>query len=391
MLSNRLTDHRGLHLSKAQHTSIPEGLKHEYVIIPSTSAPSWGGYFVIDIREKHCNLHDVVLQFNATALTYSTSTSNPRYTPACFWPLRIEFVQNNNVIDTVYSNEQFICTQLFNFDEQRKLMNVAMGQYDSTTQRQTLASAANAYYVDLSTYFQQGHIPLLDNNTDIQIRVYMDSLANNAVANGSTGSPISTINSCNAVCRISRMPSHHSLALKNSIASRPHHFKFTELRYGTFVVASGVSSTSIVLTPITGNLHYLFFTVRPTASLTGDSAFSYTAITNFAILDGTSTNIVGGQAIPSALALTIINKDNIKSSYTSESSNNANVYMWSFSASPVDTFQDGVELSTFRFTGNEQLQIQFTGSLAANVQVDVYAFIHSAVEYSASGVRKISL
>ena len=391
MLSNRLTDHRGLHLSKTQHTSIPEGLKHEYVIIPSTSAPSWGGYFVIDIREKHCNLHDVVLQFNATALTYSTTTTNPRYTPAVFWPLRIEFVQNNNVIDTVYSNEQFICTQLFNFDEQRKLMNVAMGQYDSTTQRQTLASAANSYYVDLSTYFQQGHIPLLDNNTDIQIRVYMDSLANNAVANGSTGSPISTINSCNAICKLSRMPSHHSLALKQSIASRPHHFKFIELRYGTFVVASGVSSTSIVLTPITGNLHYLFFTVRPTASLTGDSAFSYTAITNFAILDGTSTNIVGGQSIPSTLALTVFNKENIKSSYTSESSNNANVYMWSFSASPVDTFQDGVDLSTFKFSGNEQLQIQFTGSLAANVQVDVYAFIHSAVEYSASGVRKISL
>ena len=44
-----------------------------------------------------------------------------------------------------------------------------MGQYDNNTQRQTLASAANSYYVDLSTYFQQAHIPLLDNNTDIQI------------------------------------------------------------------------------------------------------------------------------------------------------------------------------------------------------------------------------
>lgn len=389
MLSRHLTDHRGLHLTKHQHSSIPEGLKHEYVIIPSTSAPSWGGYFVIDIREKNCNLHDVVLQFNATALTYSTTTTNPRYTPAVFWPQRIEFVQNNNVIDTVYANEQFICTQLFNFDEQRKLINVAMGQYDSTTQRQTLASATNTYYVDLSTYFQQGHIPLVDNNTDIQIRVYMDTLANNAVANGSTGTPISTINSCNAVCKLTRIPSHHSHAFKHSLASRHHHFKFTELRYGTFIVASGVSSTTIVLTPITGNLHYLFFTVRPTASLTGESAFSYTAINNFAILDGTSSNIVGGQSIPSALALTIFNKHNIKSSYTSET--NANVYMWSFSASPVDSFQDGVELSTFRFNGNEQLQIQFTGSLAANVQVDVYAFVHAAVEYTSSGVRKISL
>ena len=78
-----------------------------------------------------------------------------------------------------------------------------MGAYDSTTQRQTLASASNTYYVDLSSYFQQGHIPLLDNNTDIQIRVYMDTLANNAVANGSTSSTISTLNS---KCKLSRMP-----------------------------------------------------------------------------------------------------------------------------------------------------------------------------------------
>ena len=65
--------------------------------------------------------------------------------------------------------------------------------------------------------------------------------------------------------------------------------------------------------------------------------------------------------------------------------------MWSFSASPVDTQQDGVELSTFKFNGNEQLQIQFTGSLAASVQVDVYALVHSAVEYSSAADRKISL
>ena len=125
-----------------------------------------------------------------------------------------------------------------------------------------------------------------------------------------------------------------TLALRQSIESRHHHFKFTELRYGTFIVASGVSSTSIVLSPITGNLHYLIFTVRPSASLSGDSLFSYTAITNFAILDGTSTNIVGGQSIPSTLALTIFNKDNIKLSYTSETANNANVKMWSFLCFP---------------------------------------------------------
>jgi hypothetical protein len=52
---------------------------------------------------------------------------------------------------------------------------------------------------------------------------------------------------------------------------------------------------------------------------------------------------------------------------------------------------DGIYLGGYRFTGNEQLQLTFTSSLSGAVQVDVYAYVHSAVEYSASGVRKISL
>ena len=108
-------------------------------------------------------------------------------------------------------------------------------------------------------------------------------------------------------------------------------------------------------------------------------------------MDNSGANIVGGQPIPSALCLLILNKDNTKSSYTSESTNNANVYMWSFSASSVDARETAADLTTRQFTGNEQLQITFTGSLAASVQVDVYAYVESCVEYNAAGVRKITL
>jgi len=390
MLS-RFTNRRGLNLTASQHTEMPEHLRHEYIIIPSNTQPAWGGYFTIDIREHGSNLHNIILQINASALTYSTTTSNPRYTPAAFWISRVEFVQSNNIIDTRYANEQFINTQLFNFDEQRKLLNLAMGPYDVTATRQTLSSATNNYYIDLSSFFEQGHVPLLDNKTDLQIRVYMDALANNVVANGSTGSPISTLNSCNAICKLTRMHSSHALSLKSAIASRPHHYKFTELRYGTFNVSSGVSATSLILTQITGKVHYLFFTVRPTNALVGDNEFSYTAINNYALLDNSGANIVGGQPVPSALSLLILNKDNTKSSYTAESTNNANVYMWSFSASSVDARETAADLTTRQFTGNEQLQITFIGSLAASVQVDVYAYVESCVEYNAAGVRKITL
>ena len=266
-----------------------------------------GGYFVIDFRERNCILHDLILQFNASALTGYTGTNStsPRYNPAYFWFSRIELVQNNNVIDTIYPNQQFLMNQLFNFDEQRTLINLNCGSYSNTTQRATLAASANSYYVDLWTYFQQGHLPILNQKDDLQIRIYMDTLANNAITGTATLTtvPIGTINSCNLIARVTRLQSVDISNRLKSINSRPEHYKFNELRFGTFAVNSGVSSTSIVLTPLTGHCNFLFFTLRPTASIVGEGYYNYTALTNFAILDGTSTNIVGGQAIPNAMAL----------------------------------------------------------------------------------------
>jgi len=253
----------------------------------------------------------------------------------------------------------------------------------------------------LSTFFSQTHQALYHSKYDLQIRVYMDNLTNNAVAPSggtfilSAFTPVSTINSANIIVKLSRESAEYSAANQNLIRSRAHHFPFTELRFGTFVVNSGTASTSIVLTPITGNVSLLLFTVRPVSGLTGESAYNYTAISNFSILDSTSTNIVGGQAIPSALNLLVMANNWFKSSYTNENSagygtnNGANVYSFSFGADPISTIESSVFLNSFKFTGNEQLQIQFTGTLGANVQVDVYAFVESYVEVTQNSVRKI--
>ena len=404
-MSKHLINKHGKFIPNHQYSNMPL-MKHETVIIPSTSAPAWGGYFIFDIREKNVRIHDIAIQFNASALTgYTVATGAPtflqRYTPAVFWASRIEIVQNNNVIDTIYPNQQFLMQQLFNPDERRALINAAEGSYSSISQRVTLSSSASSYYVDLSTYFSQTHLALYQSKDDIQVRVYMDTLANNvSPPTGGTftlsaNTPVSTINSANLIVKLSRESPELATISQNLIKTRPHHFPFTELRFGTFVVNAGTANTSIVLTPITGNVSFLLFTVRPTASLTGESAYSYTAISNFAILDGTSTNIVGGQAIPSQLNLLIMANNWIKSSYTNETSvgsgvnTNANVYCYSFGADPITTVENATFLNSVKFSGNEQLQIQFTSSLGASVQVDVYAFVESYVEVSSNSVRKI--
>ena len=387
-----------------QYTNMPR-MKHESVIIPSTSAPAWGGYFVFDIREKNARIHDVILQFNVSALTgYTVATGSPtflqRYTPAVYWFTRIELVQSNNIIDTIYPDQQFVLQQLFNPDERRTMLNVAQGSYSSIAQRVTMASTANTYYVDLSTHFSQTHQGLYSNKDDIQIRVYMDSLSNNAVGPSggtftlSANSPISTINSSNVIVKLSRESNDVAQAHMNMIKSRPVSYPFTELRYGTFNVNSGTQSANIVLTSITGKVAFLVFSVRSTTSLSGENFWNYLPITNFSILDSSSANIVGGQSIPSTLNLLILDNNWVKSSYVTEiagstsTNNNAYVYGYSFSADPYETIQSGSFLNCHTFNGSEQLQILFPTVLASNVQVNVYAYVESYVEVSATNVRK---
>ncbi len=48
-MSNFLVNKHGLNVNASQHVNLPN-MKHESIIVPSTSAPSWGGYFVIDFR-----------------------------------------------------------------------------------------------------------------------------------------------------------------------------------------------------------------------------------------------------------------------------------------------------------------------------------------------------
>ena len=48
-------------------------------------------------------------------------------------------------------------------------------------------------------------------------------------------------------------------------------------------------------------------------------------------------------------------------------------------------------MNTYKFTGNKQLQITFTGALGAGVTIVVYAHMNSLVEVSSHSVKKLSI
>ena len=168
------------------------------------------------------------------------------------------------------------------------------------------------------------------------------------------------------------------------------------MRYGTFTINTGTSTANMILASITGKVSYLYFTVRYTNALTQSNIWVYDAITSFSILDSSSTNIVGGQDLPSNLVLMNFCKDWCPSTYTCESditgaSTGQYAYLYSFSSNPLMTHSSATDFGYFQFTGNEQLKVNFASALASPVQVDVYAYVQGVVEQSVNYVKQFNL
>lgn len=405
--NQRVKTKHGHNVHASQHTDLPS-MKHEWVMIPSSSPiTTFNSYGLLDFKEKNCVLHDLALMYDVQLPSSITAGSGlvvntPEFNPAIFWTTRIEIVFQNNVIDTIYPLAQFVHQQLFQRDDERKIKNVAMGDYANIVQRAGLFATGGKFIVPLWTFFNQGHIPMVIHNQDLQLRLYLDSLQNVFSYNGATIVPSAPVlNSCQLLAKISRMTNDHSEHIQRSLRSAPQHYKFLETRIQQYPVNASVSpyQVNIPMTAILGKVSYMFFVVRPVSALTGspDATWTFTPIQNFSILDSTGTNITGGQPVPHALALTLLNEDNVLSTYLTEDfegrgvvSNSANVYMYSFSASASSSARDGLSLNHFIFKGNETLQILFNANLP-NSQVDIYAFTEAVLEIGSSGVKKITL
>jgi hypothetical protein len=393
-----------LYLTADQATSVPAGLTSSVLIIPSTSQPSFGSYFVCDIKETNIILNNITLQFNVSAISGLTGsvTNYPHFVPAWWFFSRIEILMGGNIIDTLYPDQQFVKTQLLYSDNDRCYINTAAGSYMSMAQRNTMATATSNYFVTLHSIFDENSIALLTSSHNVQLRVYMNSLSTIVNQSTLTGTPVATINYCNVIAKVCRLPASLANQQLTIMNNQPFSSMFHDTRYGTFTIQSGVTSTNIVLTPIVGRVAGLIFTVRPTTGLTGNNVYNFTAISSFALLNASSANIVGGQPIISNLALQVLGNYISKSSYLTETStgsnpygtvtnNGANVYVWSFSSDLLGSLYNGQCLNSYTFVGNEQLQINFTSSLASAVQVDVYAYTEQILQQGSSSVVKVSM
>ena len=419
----RTYDSAGLNVPEYQYISAASNVKHDTVIVPSTSQVSFGAYSTFDFREKSLLLNDIVLQFQVLNLSCGTQTGTnlPRLYPCFNWFTRIEIVQNNQVIDTIYPQANFLLHQCFLSDEDRLLMNNGAGNYSNAAQLYQKTKNMDYWYLPLWTYFKTSHTPLLYPKDDIQIRVYMDQLVNCVFYDSSVaGSTLPSANvTCNLIANVTRLGQDVNLYRLQSLNRQVEHYKFLELRYSTYAITAGTPNVTLVMNAITGNVAFLFCIVRNAnfqqqsnqnpannntqfnSTIASNDPNQYLPIVNFSILDSTSTNITGGQPVPLSLMQHYLGRKWITSSYyndtrnlfTGASSNilpTSNAIMYSFADAPADAATSGQFTGAFRFTGTEQLQLLFA-SIPSNIVLDVYAFVESVVEVSPTYVKKLNI
>jgi hypothetical protein len=142
-----------LNLSVSQAISLPAELKHEILTVQSSSTPSYGSFHNIDIKDIGMVLHNITLGFIVGPVIGTNLVGC--FNPAWCWINRIDIIQSNVVIQTLYGDQQQLYNQLLEYDEDRISINNAAGNYASVAQRTLLSSqtGTNTYYVNLRTYF----------------------------------------------------------------------------------------------------------------------------------------------------------------------------------------------------------------------------------------------
>jgi hypothetical protein len=371
--------------------------KQEWLVIPSTTAPAWSSTLQFDFKDLNCLVHECLLEFNIGTLTGTGGITSIKLTPCQYWFDHIDILYMGNILKTIRPDDAFLRQQLFYTEEERVVMNCGSGLYSSSAQRVALGAQTPGarYYLYLPDIYNVAKsVPVLTPSHQVQVKVYMNAL-NTVASYTGTGTPSAPWIAANMRCRITRMEDPRAVtALRQDfVANGKLSWMYNELQYQPFVVNSGVSSTTLLLSGITGKVGLLLFVVR-NLGYSAESYFAFNQVSQWALNNSSGQNIIGGNSINHADQFAVIAKQVAQSSYPVEAtgigttSTSANVYFYTFSHSAVDQILDGVWTTHRQFTGNEQLVLTFPSTLGSNVEVAVYAYCKASLDIGLSSVAK---
>ena len=353
-----------------------QNLTHTYVNVVSTNQPAWAGYTYIDFNTAGYCIHDVTLQFNLSAITGITASSalmQPSLCSAFKFFTNVTVTNNNNVIDSIDSQANYLLSQMYTSYEDVQFLNVASGSPMSQLSRFNMGQTNTTYQVNLKSLFPQVKIECLNGNSFIRIAILLDALTNLVSQSSLTGTPLVTINSVSALFKVTKYSNELVQQKLFQLSKNPLMKTFNSVSYQPFVIQANSSTVTIALSNFVGlNVQYLFFVVRPSTAITKNDGLIFSPIASYNVLSATGESVCGG-LITSAQALYIYGKSMTLGNIMTDPIY-GNIYSVFHTSDPISTMVNmGSVYGSRLYLGSEALQINLITTTAVALNVDVYA------------------
>ena len=360
-----------------QNSNSNQNLTHSFIQVMSTNQPSWGSIVYIDLNTPQYCVHECTLQFNLSGISNVSGGSQaltlPNLVPAFKFFTNISITNNNNILDSYDWMSNYLMNQLYTSYEDIQFVNSGAGPYNSALVRYNMSNTNTTYQVPLKSFFSQLKPEILNNNGNLRIAISMESLSNIINTGTLLGTPIVTINSISALFKVSKYSDELANAKLQQLLRAPILKTYNTISYQPAIIPINTSTISISLSNFVSlNIQFIYFVIRPSASLTRSNAFNLTPITNFNIISSTGESLTSG-VITSAQSLYIFNRSLTLGCFTTDQNGYGNVYTCFHTSDAISKItQMGGVYGSKLYSGSESLVINMPIT-TAQMNLDIYA------------------
>ena len=327
-----------------------------------------------------------ILNGGASSLATLTPTMNSSF----HWAILQQYNYGNTVVELINNHQNFLLQMMYNHDQDLKFLQGSSG--GTALQRWTMSNTTANWNIPLRNFINTLQVENLGVNPhNFRLSITLDQLTNLCTpVLGTLTIPTMVINSAILMARVVRYDAQvinfKQMQLQKNVNYRD--IFYNHLTQSSVIATGSTVSTILLSNFASSNIQFIYFTIRPTASLNRETVSTYVNnITQFNLLSATNESLCGGP-ISSLMSLFIINKSMTQSSFTVDTG--ASVFGYWHCLSPIQGMKFGGSPSGYRsYSGTESLQITWSGTgLTQPHQVDVYASTLSVFNQSMQSVTK---
>ena len=233
-----------------------QSLTHQYINVISTNLPAFGSYVFIDLNVPNFCIHEVVLQIalsSVSGITQNAALFLPALAPAYKFIQNITITNNNNILDVIDSSANHLMNQLYTSLEDSLFINTAAGPYNNALARYNMSLVPNTYQVVLKSFFPQIRPEILNQNASIRIAILLETLTNIVNQGALIGTPIVTINSISALCKVTKYSNELVNSKLAQLSRNPLLKTYNTLVYQPYVIQANQSTCTIPLSNFVGH------------------------------------------------------------------------------------------------------------------------------------------